>query len=194
MTEREVADLIEKVVRKYDRHPDWLIERRESARPRPTARDWRVLEAKFGCAFPATFVHFMNLMPNYDCAGHLDVVDHGAEGETVAKAYDHELSFGVWNPDLIPFHDVGNGDYHCLSAASGRTSAVFYVHHDVAPEGATEQVAGSFDEWLARIETFLGGELDGIEEAEIVKPALDRGTQGRLASIAAIYPHLFGRS
>jgi hypothetical protein len=63
------------------------------------------------------------------------------------------MGFGEWNPDLIPFISVGNGDFSCLSAAKGPQSGVYYVYH----EGDEEELTTSFREWLERLEFFLNG-------------------------------------
>ena len=66
---------------------------------------------------------------------------------------DIRRRIGDWNPDLIPFLAVGNGDFFCLSASAGPESGVYYVDH----EADTQQIAPSFAAWLERIEHFLNG-------------------------------------
>jgi hypothetical protein len=73
---------------------------------------------------------------------------------TVDWWYDHEMSFDTWNPDLIPFIVVGNGDFFCLSAGKGPQSGVYYVDHE---NDDVEELTPSFQGWLERLEFFLNG-------------------------------------
>lgn len=187
MGEREVAERISTVVRKYDGHLDWLVQRREQPVTRPGSEQLRALGEKFGCAFPPDFIHFMNVMTGYFAPGHLEVVpENGPESETIAATYDSEMNWGRWNADLIPFHAIGNGDYYCLSAAAGAGSPVFYHCHDADNDEAAHQVAASFLEWLEHIEFHLGGEFAGIAEAEVPGPMPDDQASRRLLSNALL--------
>lgn len=196
MTRQDIVELIETIVEKYRDRLDWLIERRNEPLPEPTPEEWRALETKFGCTFPPAFVDFMAVMSAYREPGHLEVAarDDPLAGDTISHTYDRWVSSGDWPPDLIPFNG-GDGDYYCLSAAAGPESPVLYVYDDVVREEGTEQIAGSFDEWLKGLETHLCGELAGVALEDVPKPAFDRKTNQRLFAASLVarqwFPKLF---
>lgn len=156
MTKEEVKAVLDALAEKYEGHFDPPVERLEEPFDPPTREDWEYLEAKFKCSFSPEFVAFMELMPGYNCPGVLNVTRKGrTNGDpTPDWSYDHEMSFGRWNPDLIPFLDVGNDDYFCLSASRAERSPVFYVYHE---NGEAEELTDSFEQWLGRLEEFLNG-------------------------------------
>jgi hypothetical protein len=98
----------------------------------------------------------MELITDYNLPGMPNVTREGRTyGEpTLDWLYDHEMSFGRWNPDLIPFLDLGNGDYYCLSASKGPQSGVYFVYHE---DGHDEELTDSFEKWLERLDNFLNG-------------------------------------
>jgi hypothetical protein len=156
MTREEVKGIIEALVEKYEGDFDPPVERLDEPFAPPTRGDWEFLEAKFGCSFGPEFVAFMELMSGYNCPGVLNVTREGRTNDdpTVDWSYDHEMSFGRWDADLIPFLDVGNDDYFCLSAGREPRSPVFYVYHET---GESEQLTDSFEGWLKELETHLNG-------------------------------------
>lgn len=40
--------------------------------------------------------------------------------------YDYEINNGNWDANLIPFLDIGNGDYFCISAEHCPESPIYY--------------------------------------------------------------------
>jgi hypothetical protein len=72
--------------------------------------------------------------------------------DSIIDVYEHEVKYGKWNKNLIPFYGIGTGDYFCLNAAEGKDSKVYYYYHD-KNEYEIEQV--SFIEWLKGLPDFL---------------------------------------
>lgn len=157
LTKDEIRELIEALVTKYEDDSNPPIERLGSDEQfdPPARKDWEFLEQKFNCSFNPEFVAFVELITNYNLPGMLNVTREGrTNGDpTIDWWYDREMGFGQWNPDLIPFISVGNGDFFCLSAGSGPQSGVHYVYH----EGDEDKLTTSFREWLERLEFFLNG-------------------------------------
>lgn len=155
MTRGEVKALLDALVEKYEGDDAPPLESRAGQFDPPTREDWEYMETKFNCSFSPEFVSFMELITDYNCPSVLNVRRGGrTNGDpTLDQSYDREMSFGRWNPDLIPFLDMGNGDYFCLSASRGEHSPVYYVYH----EGGEEELTGSFEEWLGRLDYFLNG-------------------------------------
>ena len=158
LTKDEVKGLIETLVRKYEGVFDAPIERlhRGEQFDPPTRKDWEFLERKFNCSFSPEFVAFAEVIIDYNLPGMLNVTREGrTNGDpTFDWWYDREMADG-WNPDLIPFIAVGNGDFFCLSASQGPKSGVYYVDHGAGEE---QQITGSFAEWIEQMDKFLYGE------------------------------------
>jgi len=158
VTKDEIRDVIEALVEKYEGDSDPPIERwgKDQQFDPPAKKDWEFLERKFSCSFAPEFVSFVELITDYNLPGMLTVTREGrTSGDpTLDWWYDREASLGDWNPDLIPFLAVGNGDYFCLRASKGPQSGVYYVYHE---DGQDEQLTASFQEWLERLEFFLNG-------------------------------------
>lgn len=158
MTKDEIKDVIEALIRKYDGDFDAPIERlrRNEQFDPPVRKDWEFLERKFNCSFNPEFVAFVELMTDYNLPGMLNVTREGrTNGDpTLDWWYDREMSYGAWNPDMIPFISVGNGDFFCLSAGKEPQSGVYYYYHDAEHY---EQLTTSFQDWLERMDEFLNG-------------------------------------
>jgi hypothetical protein len=159
VTKDHIKKLIEALVTKYEADFSPPIERlSQAARGEPPNReDWTFLERKFHCSFSPEFVAFAELIVDYNLPGMMRVRREGdsASGDpTIDWWYDHEMSFGSWNPDMIPFIGVGNGDFFCLSVADGPQSGVYYADHEAGEE---QRLTASFQEWLERLEEFLQG-------------------------------------
>jgi SMI1-KNR4 cell-wall len=158
LTKDEVRDVIEALVGKYEGDFNPPIERLDDNQryDPPTRKDWEFLEAKFNTSFGPEFIAFVELITDYNLPGMLNVTREGkTNGDpTPDWWYDREMSAGMWNPDLIPFISVGNGDFFCLSASKGPESGVYYVDHE---DGSEEPLTPSFREWLERLEYFLNG-------------------------------------
>ena len=120
----------------------------------PTEADWKALETKFNTKFSQTFVNFMELLSEYSFPGNILLVAKRSpvdNDDTILIAYECEMSMGDWDIDLIPFQDIGNGDYFCLSAKEGETSAVYYVYHE---DRCAEKLYDNFDEWIRGMPDF----------------------------------------
>lgn len=163
MTSEEVRDILEAIVRKFDGEFDPPVERvrlRPGEDPplRPEPGDWQALEVKFGCSFPPSFMAMMDVMPAYNIPTVLAVSQkqprHEYDDDRIDQAYEHEMSFGTWDPDLIPFLAIGNGDYFCFSRRGGSESAVLFYDHESDSAG---EVEASFDAWLRNLEYNLNG-------------------------------------
>jgi len=158
LTKDEIRELIEALVRKFEDDSNPPIERLDADEQfdPPTRKDWEFLERKFNCSFSPEFVAFIELITDYNCPGTVNVTREGrTNGDpTMDWWYDREMGLGGWNPDMLPFISVGNGDYFCLSAGKGPQSGVYYVYHE---DGSEEELTASFQEWLERMEFFLNG-------------------------------------
>ena len=158
MTKDEIRDVIEALVRKYEGDFDAPIERwgKDKQFDPPTRKDWEFLETKFNCSFSPEFVTFVELITDYNLPGMLTVTREGRTygDPTLDWSYDNEMGLGGWNPDLIPFLSVGNGDYFCLSAGKGPQSGVYFVYHE---DGHEEELTASFQGWIEKLEFFLNG-------------------------------------
>jgi len=159
VTKSEIKKAIEALVKKYegDFNPPIEPHRRGEQFEPPTRKDWEFLESKFNCSFSPEFVDFVELITDYNLPGMLNVTREGkTNGDpTPDWWYDREMADDMWNPDLIPFIAVGNGDFFCLSASKGPQSGVYYVDHGA---GAEDQITNSFEEWIRQMELFLHGE------------------------------------
>ena len=58
------------------------------------------------------------------------------------------MDLGEWNVDMIPFINVGNGDFFCLSVADGPRSGVYYADHEA---GEVQRLTASFQERQERV-------------------------------------------
>ena len=163
MTGEEVREILEAIVRKFEDDfapPVEHLRLPAGKQPPPQAEpgDWHALESKFGCCFPPSFVALMEVMPGYNIPTVLAVSRKqprdAYDDQRIDQVYDHEMSFGTWDPDLIPFLAVGNGDFFCLSRKGGPHSAVFYYDHE---SDSAPQVEASFDDWLRNLEYNLNG-------------------------------------
>ena len=68
MNRNEVKAMIDALVDKFGGDFSPPIERRAGDTPPPPKRkDWAALEARLGCRLEDSFVHFMELIVDYDC-------------------------------------------------------------------------------------------------------------------------------
>ena len=163
MTRDQVGVILEALADKFAHDDNPPIERwdgdyPEAERRSPVRADWAALEAKFGCTFEDSFIHFMELIPHYNLPGTLQVrrdkPSHPLDDERIDQVWDHEMSFAGWDPALIPFNAFGNGDYYCLTAAQDGRSPVWFRDHE---DQSASLVADSFADFLARLEWHLNG-------------------------------------
>ena len=161
MTRDEVKAIIEDLVVKLEHDDNPPIERRADGPPPPEPDDWAAMEARFGCTFEDSFKHFMTSIVDYNCPTVLAVRRdglpdgwHGWDGWRMDHAFDRETELGDWNPAMIPFFSLGNGDYYCLKDGGGGRSEVWFRDHE---DESDEKIAGSFAEFLDRLEWHLNG-------------------------------------
>ena len=159
MTKDEIREVIEALVTKYEADFNAPIERlpKDERGDPPTREDWAFLERRFRCSFSPEFVSFAELIVGYNLPGMMRVrrdEDSESGDPTIDWWYDHEMSLGDWNADMMPFIAVGNGDYFCLSVSEGPRSGVYYADHEA---GGVDRLTASFPEWLGRLEEFLQG-------------------------------------
>lgn len=154
MTRDEARDLVEDLVRKYEGHFDPSVERLDEPYDAPTDADWALPQEELGCSFSPALVGFMEPMTAYHCPGVGDVTREGRTNgdSTIDWTYDHELSFGRCDADLVPFLDIGDGTYYCLRIGAGETPGLLRLPRRRSG-GGRSLVAG-------RAQT-AGGVLDG---------------------------------
>lgn len=120
----------------------------------PLASDWLALTSRLGCVFSPEFRSFIELMAKYQFPGDIyNVSSGGTNGnDLIEVVYGTELQMGHWNPDMIPFYGIGNGDYFCLSKQECPDSAVYYYYAD---RGDFGKYSPSFEDWLRNLPAFL---------------------------------------
>ena len=134
---------------------DSLFPKRDIPYDQATNEDWEHLKAKFGTDFSKAFVDFMELVNLYRFRGEiLNVARKGniSSNDTIELSHDFEVENGQWDKDMIPFYNIGNGDYFCLSASAGATSPVFYVYHE---DGRIERYSEDFVNWIRHLSRFF---------------------------------------
>lgn len=131
-----------------------ILEKEDTPYDPPTEKDWEKLKQKFGCQFETEFKYFIELMAVYDFPGDIYNVSSGNTNgnDDVAFIYDYEIEHKRWNPDMIPFYGIGNGDYFCISIKACPHSPVYYHYHD---RGSYEQLYENFTEWVLDLPDFL---------------------------------------
>ncbi len=121
----------------------------------PSMRDWGELEYKFNCKFSDDFKIFITLMSKYVFPGILNVSTGKNNGnDLIVFVYDYEIKNGNWDADLIPFLDVGNGDYFCISAKQSPKSPVYYYYSE---DFDVEEYNRNLEEWIKNLPQFLNG-------------------------------------
>lgn len=120
----------------------------------PSSADWDRLESKFGCRFDDDFKTFIGLMSRYSFPGDILNVSSGRTNgnDSIALAYDLECMGPDWNPVMIPFYAIGNGDYFCVNKVKCPASPVYYFYSE---RPAFERYSTSFDEWVSQLPEYL---------------------------------------
>jgi hypothetical protein len=133
---------------------DSILEKEFEKLDIPTSRDWEKIERKFGCPFPNEFRYFIELMSEYVFPGDILNVSEGKtnENDTIEFTYDYEMKEGYWREELIPFYNIGNGDYFCLLSNECPNTGVYYYSYE---ENNVKKEADNFNEWLLQLPTFL---------------------------------------
>lgn len=119
----------------------------------PDEKDWLELEKKLGIKYKKEYKTFVNFLGKYEIPlMFLNVIEaENSNGDdTVVLAYNFEKENNkFWPQDLIPFVDIGNGDYFCFSR---NDSKVHYYYHDKLK---SEIFSDDFDSWLISLPEFL---------------------------------------
>lgn len=120
----------------------------------PSDADWKRVESKFGCTFGDDFKTFMTLMSRFHFPGEILNVSSGRTNgnDSVELAFDLESQSAHWNPEMVPFYAIGNGDYFCLQKSECPFSKVYYFYSERA---AFESYCDSFAEWVRQLPQFL---------------------------------------
>jgi hypothetical protein len=131
-----------------------ILDREEHDLERPTENDWVVLREKFRCDFSKEFIYFVELMSSWIFPGEIYNVSSGKTNgnDSVLDVYQHEMSHGNWDKNMIPFYGIGNGDYFCLNASEGKESKVYYYYED---KDKYEIEYNNFGEWIKDLPDFL---------------------------------------
>ncbi|NRT73817.1 SMI1/KNR4 family protein [Clostridium beijerinckii] len=118
---------------------------------KPTAEEWKELSNKFNCSFSDEFRYFIELMSLWSFSGEIYNVSKGNNNgnDTIEDVYNHEMKYGNWNVNMIPFEGIGNGDYFCISKLD---SKVYYYYHD---KDEFEEYYDSFKTWMEDLPNFL---------------------------------------
>lgn len=119
----------------------------------PSESDWLNLETRLGYRFPNSYRIFIEKLTNYVFPGDMLNIATGVTNgnDSVMDVYTFEIENGDWDVRLIPFYDIGNGDYFCFKA-NGRGDSVYYYDHS---SGEVSIESESFDDWLRGLPEFL---------------------------------------
>ncbi|ENQ3105771.1 SMI1/KNR4 family protein [Bacillus cereus] len=128
-----------------------VLEREAEIFDKPTNEEWKELSDKFNCSFSDEFRYFIELMSLWSFPGDIYNVSKGNNNgnDTIEEVYNHEMSNGNWDSNMIPFYGIGNGDYFCLHVIE---SKVYYYYDD---KGEFEEYCASFKIWIGDLPNFL---------------------------------------
>lgn len=121
----------------------------------PTAREWQLLENRFGCHLPDEMKDFIDLMSEFEFPGDILNVGEGPNNgnDTIELIYDIESRENPdWSEEMIPFYSIGNGDFFCISNLLCPESPIYYYYAD---RGKFEKYSDSFTAWLLDLPQFL---------------------------------------
>ncbi|MCC5463776.1 SMI1/KNR4 family protein [Pelosinus baikalensis] len=143
MTKNEIESILDKILEEEGMQLD-----------SPTSGDWDVLRIKFNCEFGDEFKSFIELMSTYIFPGDIFNVSTGRTNgnDSIELVYDFEMKGGNWNPKMMPFYGIGNGDYFCLNSDENPSSPVYYYYHE---DSRVEKYADTFEEWIRDLPDFL---------------------------------------
>lgn len=118
---------------------------------KPTEHEWDELANITNCNFSKEFKIFIELMSVWMFPGDIyNVATQNNNGnDTIITVYNHELKYGDWKKDMVPFYGIGNGDYFCISASD---SKVYYYYGD---EERFEEYCDNFEMWINQLPEFL---------------------------------------
>lgn len=116
----------------------------------PTAEDWESLEKKLNCRFCAEFISFINLMSKYKFPGDIYNVKNDHNGnDMILDVYQYECQYPEWDENMVPFYEIGNGDYFCIHKENNK---VYYFYADSLE---FELYMDTFSEWILNLPDFL---------------------------------------
>ncbi|HLW67256.1 MAG TPA: SMI1/KNR4 family protein [Gemmataceae bacterium] len=120
----------------------------------PSPSDWAKLEAQFQCTFDDTFRAFIDQMSVFRFPGDVFNVSTGRTNgnDSIELVYDLESQSQHWDPDMVPFYGVGNGDYFCLCKKECPNSPIYYFF---AESATFAKYASSFGQWIERLPELL---------------------------------------
>ena len=118
---------------------------------KPTEQEWDELACLTNCNFSEEFKMFIELMSVWMFPGDIyNVATENNNGnDTIAIVYQHELKYGNWKKEMVPFYGIGNGDYFCISALD---SKVYYYYGDME---SYEEYCDNFEMWINRLPEIL---------------------------------------
>lgn len=131
-----------------------ILEKETLELDKPSLNDWEKIERKFDCQFPIEFKYFLELMCSFSFPGDILNVSLGKTNgnDTIEFTYDYEMKEGGWQKELIPFYNIGNGDYFCLLSSECPKTGVYYYSHE---DGSIEKEADTFEQWIRQLPDFL---------------------------------------
>lgn len=135
---------IETILKKYLAKEDVEFDK-------PTEQEWDELANITNCNFCKEFKAFIELMSIWMFPGDIyNVATQNNNGnDTILIVYNHELKYGNWNKDMVPFYGIGNGDYFCISALDPK---VYYYYADM---DRFEEYCDNFEIWINRLPELL---------------------------------------
>jgi hypothetical protein len=120
----------------------------------PTEGEWSLLKKKFQCQLPPEFHDLQSLMCEYSFQGGFLRIAPRPNKDDILTVCQVEPETGrSWSGDLIPFYDVGNGDYVCLKASECPASGAYYLNHE---DDGLEKIHDSLEAWLKDPDWFPG--------------------------------------
>lgn len=130
------------------------LTRRSQPSMSPAFENWQELEDRFECTFSEEFKTFISLvMTWYSRGGEILEASDINEHDSIELVYDMEMDMESWQPNMIPFYAIGNGDYFCLNANECPGSRVFYFYHE---RSTFESYHDSFESWLRSLPKLMG--------------------------------------
>lgn len=122
----------------------------------PSENDWNVLQQALNIQLSAEYKLFMELMGQYELSLMvLNVIDSDNTNgdDSIEDAYNFEIKNNEhWPKQMIPFVDIGNGDYFCFDRTVGKETEVFYYFHDKL---RADIYSNSFSDWITNLPDFL---------------------------------------
>lgn len=128
-----------------------LLDKEHNLYDVPTEAEWNDLSKILNVNFTQEFKYFISLMSFWSFPGDIFNVSNGKTNgnDSIAFVYKFELDNNEnWDPNMIPFYGIGNGDYFCINY---NNSVYFYDHE----QNAFEKYFDTFELWIKDLPTFL---------------------------------------